>query len=509
MRGLSAWVLLSTFVPLTAALAQTPATGTPGYNVERSQSVQTAPAGSVGRKTTDREHRVGNADGTRGNEATYVLTFGGFARRCPTSAGIVRGDFEYSITYNGTDAGDGGEIRREHQARRLVVTLEGQVDDNAKLTYVDMTGDFTIERSGTNVTRTSERRPVKTRFTPGAHGEADVPAMRSAVEMTADIAAASVVLAAGMLYRTAELEWSKLNECSELTFDPSTDTQKLGPHESTQVRVGVRAKEDGAPAPWRSQSINAIQGIGEVSPRHVEAADGAPVTITYTASSQPRRGHGLDIVTTSRAGIASGLWRIADLTRYEGTFTQTATGGLRRSDMTASDARYGVGSSENAEITGRLVWTPDTTSMRRRLFGDVASTMYVPTDGEITVKVRGEGRSVYGTCSFSAEKTFAVRELPPEVLHFLQLEVAQDGRYKLMLGLFGNSLEFPANVRCVVPSARLDQRTVEDRDASIALGLQQGVLTNDIVAGQTTEPIVFGMFRFEGRWEFKPLERRP
>ncbi len=85
--------LLATASPFTTALAQSAA----GYDVERSQSVQTAPPGSVGRKTVDRTHQVGTNEDTLGNERTYVLTFGGFARQCPSSAGYVDGDFEYSI----------------------------------------------------------------------------------------------------------------------------------------------------------------------------------------------------------------------------------------------------------------------------------------------------------------------------------------------------------------------------------------------------------------------------
>jgi hypothetical protein len=500
-------VLLSILAPLEPALAQTPPTSTPGYDVQRSQSVQTAPVGSVGRKTTDREHRIGNAPDTRGTEATYVLTFGGFARRCPTSAGRVTGDFEYSITYDGTRRGDGGEISREHYARRLVVRLEGQVGDDAKLTYVDMTGDLSIESSGTTEAPTSERRPVKTRFTPGPQGEPDVPAMRAAVEMTADIAVASAVLAAGMLYRTAELEWSKLNECVEFTFDPPTDTQQLGPNESRQVRIGLRSREDGAAVPWMSNRIQTIDGVGEVSPKVVEAAAGAPVTLTYTASAQPRRGNGLEVTTQSRAGVANAKWRIVELARYEGTFTQMGTMSLRASDMTAYDARYGVGGSQNSEITGRLIWTPDGTGRRFRTFGDVASIVYVPTDGEITVKLRGEGHSIAGACVFNGEKTFAIRDLTPADLQYLQLEVAQDGRYRLMLGMIVYSFEVQVEVTCPVPSAGL-VRTTETYDATIGLRLQQGVLTNGMVAGETTEPVVAGPFRYTGRWEFRPSEPR-
>src|SRR6185503_21085776 len=314
------WVLLATLAPLGTALSQGAPASAPGYDVERSQSVQNAPAGSVGRKTTDREHRVGNADDSLGNEYNYVLTFGGFARRCPTSAGLVKGDFEYSIAYDATETGDDGEIRREHHVRRVVVQLEGQVGPNARLMYVDMTGDFTIERSGTVVPPTSERRSIQRRFTPGPGGEPDMPAMSAAVEMTADIAVASVILAAGVLYRAAELEWTKLNECVEFSFDPPTDTEQLGPNQARQVRVDFKSKEDGAAVPWMSDRIGAIRAIGTVEPRQVENADGAPVTLTYTASARPRRGHGIDVATESQAGVGNGLWRIVD--RYEGTFTQ-------------------------------------------------------------------------------------------------------------------------------------------------------------------------------------------
>src|SRR6185436_19428506 len=176
-RRRACWMLLATLAPLGSALSQGAPASALGYDVERSQSVENAPAGSVGRKTTDREHRVGNAEDTLGNELTYVLTFGGFARRCPTAEGIVAGNFEYSIVYDATETTDDGEIRREHHARRLGVRLEGHVDDNAKLTYVEMAGNFTVEIGGTGVPPTSERRSVQTRFTPGPRGEPDFPAM--------------------------------------------------------------------------------------------------------------------------------------------------------------------------------------------------------------------------------------------------------------------------------------------------------------------------------------------
>ena len=44
-----------------------------GYNIERSQSVQDAPVGHVGRKTTDRERRVGKEKETAGRVARETV----------------------------------------------------------------------------------------------------------------------------------------------------------------------------------------------------------------------------------------------------------------------------------------------------------------------------------------------------------------------------------------------------------------------------------------------------
>src|SRR5688572_14550668 len=142
------------------------------YHIERSQSVEDAPAGHVGRKTTDSERRVGKEKELAGRVVNYVLVFGGFARRCPTAEGIVEGNFEYALTYDEVYT-TGGTTQRTYQARRLVARLRGHVGDNAKLEHVEMEGDFTVERSGTRVAPSSERRPVRTTFRPGSGGEPD------------------------------------------------------------------------------------------------------------------------------------------------------------------------------------------------------------------------------------------------------------------------------------------------------------------------------------------------
>ena len=490
-RRRACWMLLGTLAPLGSALSQGAPASALGYDVERSQSVQNAPAGSVGRKTTDREHRVGTAEDSLGNEYNYVLTFGGFARRCPTSAGLVKGDFEYSIAYDATETGDDGEIRREHHVRRLVVQLEGQVGPNARLMHVDMTGDFTIERSGTVVPPTSERRPVQRRFTPGPGGEPDMPAMSAAVEMTADIAVASVILAAGMLYRAAELEWTKLNECVEFSFDPPTDTEQLGPNQARQVRVDFKSKEDGAAVPWTSDRIGAIRAIGTVEPRQVENADGAPVTLTYTASARPRRGHGIDVATESQAGVGNGLWRIVD--RYEGTFTQ----------VDKTEGSFAVYSGTIVQtMTGRLVWTSEPSSQRTPSYGDVPSAFYRPTQGEITIELSNTNTNAAGgSCETQGRETFALASLPPSVLQYLLLEIAEDGRYKLILAIPDYpQTTWEANTVCRV--GRTTRQKTPAMLPAIMIGIQEGRLNADQAVVGEMPPMQRGPLTTTGNWSF-------
>jgi len=485
------WALLAALAPCAAALSQA-ASSTTGYEIEKSQTVQNAPAGSVGRKTTDREHRVGNAEDTLGNEYTYVLVFGGFARRCPTSAGIVTGDFEYTIAYDATETGDDGQSRREHHVRRLVAQLEGHIGDDARIMYVELTGDFTIERSGTAVAPASERRPVQARFTPGPAGEPDMPAMAAAVEMTADISVASAILMAGTIYRDAEAEWSKLNACVEFSFDPSTDSVELGPNQSRQVRVELKAKEDGGSVPLKTDRISAIGSIGTVAPRNVASADGAPVTLTYTASARPRAGHGIDIATTSRAGLAGRPWRIVD--RYEGTFTQ----------VDKTEGSIGIlGGTTTQTMTGRLVWTSEPAGRHAPSYGDVHSAFYRANQGEITVELSNVNtNAIGGSCETQGRETFALASLPLSV-QYLLLEIAADGRYKLILAIPDNPpTTWAADSSCRIPGTGTTRQKTPATLPAIVIGIQEGRLDADQAVVGEMPPVQRGPLITTGRWSF-------
>ena len=468
-----------------------------GFEIKRSQTVQNAPAGHVGRKTTDREHRVGK-EKEAGRVVDYVLVFGGFARRCPTAEGIVEGNFEYTLTYDDVST-SAGATQQSHQARRLIARLRGHVGDDGRLERVEMEGDFTVERSGTGVPPSSERRPVRTTFRPGGGGEPDFDAMRTAVETTADVAVASVVLAAGTLYRQAELEWLKKNACVEFAFDPPSDERRVAPSQATQVRVGLRTREGKAPVPFNTEHIGVLDGAGSVSPRRVQAQAGERPALTYTASARPRRGHGIDIATLSRAGLAEGQWRILDPGRFEGSFTQTDS----------ADVASGFGAGTDVQkVTAKLVWTPEEAKAPSApSFGGVRSSFFRPTSGEITVDLKYDFRDVAGsTCKQQARKSFPIAGLPENLLRFLWLEIAEDGRYKLSLGLPDRvwqvwSMEVEAV--CTFPGGAVRRDRARVNQVAVQLGVHQGTLKDDqSIVGELPAPIRRGPRVITGNWSF-------
>jgi hypothetical protein len=327
MRGIHSLSLLLLALAPVASVSAQPAS-LPGYVVaSRSpQQVLTAPAGWVGRKTIDSERRVSNSDHTRGTEAVLTLTFGGFARACPTADGVVDGTFEYSLTSEVKTVPEPGQLVRRY-SRQLVAQLRGEVGENARLKQVEMFGSWSIETRESGTSPSLQTIPVRQTFRPSSSGEPDWHAMQSAVASTADVAVAAVILWAGEFYTEAETNWTKLNECVEFAFDPPSGTRSLGPNESAQVRVELQTKAGRLPVPWTTSNIGAIGG-GTVSPRPAQAPAAAPsATLTYTASSQPRRGHGIDLATTSRAGVAGGRWAISERGRHEwsGTITVIET----------------------------------------------------------------------------------------------------------------------------------------------------------------------------------------
>jgi hypothetical protein len=482
-------------VGIAIAHAQSPpaVTNEGGYTVTRSQTVANVPAGSVGRKTTDTETRVGNTKETEGLSRTTVMTIGGFARSCPTAEGIVAGTFEYLLTVDEVK-GASGATERTHYVRSLLATLTGHVRDDGTIEYVEVDAEFTRGVDGTQKDR------VRTRFTPGADGSLDMRAMQSAVEQTADITIAIVIAMAGPVYTQAQLEWSKLNRCVEFSFDPPTGTRAIGPNESADVRTELRTKDGGVRVARTPFEAGPLGGVGTVAPRKGETPADAPVVITYTATATPKRGNGIDIAAKSRAGFAGGKWEIAELVKFEGTFSQT--------EATSMSGVYGINVTGRQKVTGRLVWTPEQNSLRARTFGEVPSQFYVATEGEITAAIDNNNRSRAGSCAQEGSKTFAIKDLPPVARQYLVLEVAADGRYRMMLGMVSAFLQFEARQRCSSPMGRVPggNTNVNVNSVGIVIGQQDGRVTDEGVVGQTAQPIMYGPLSYTGEWRFKKTQ---
>ncbi|MEO8463931.1 MAG: hypothetical protein ABI640_01210 [Gammaproteobacteria bacterium] len=278
-----------------------------GYEVSRSQTVTNAPAGYVGRKTTDREMRVGNTPETDGNSLTFVMTVGGFVRKCPTAQGVATGSFEYSMTADAVDTDD-GETKRTHYVNRLIATLEGHVRDDSMVDHIDLEGDFTRERDGAP----REQQHVRTTFTLGEGGALDIAGMLRSVEITSDLTVAAAIALVSPIYLDAVLVWTKPHECVDFSFDPPSATRTLGPNGSVKVRTELRTKEGNEPVGGAKFQAGALVAIGHLEPREGQIAEDAPLVFTYTASSTPKKGDGFDIATYSRAGATDAIWKIVE-----------------------------------------------------------------------------------------------------------------------------------------------------------------------------------------------------
>ncbi|HTL49871.1 MAG TPA: hypothetical protein VL219_04350 [Steroidobacteraceae bacterium] len=190
----------------------------------------------------------------------------------------------------------------------------------------------------------------------------------------------------------------------------------------------------------------------------------------------------------------------------------TLEGEFAQDGVTAvTGAAYGVGMNANYRITGRVLWAPKQDSPHDGTFGDMSSTILVPKDGEIAVQAVSAGKSIAGSCKVEGSKTFQIKGLPPEALQYLTLEIAADGRYRLMLGMISMYLQFQATQNCSIhaapgfpmPVPGGGKQAVVVNDAGIVIGRQEGQITNDGVVGRTATPIVMGVHSFTGSWDFK------
>ena len=83
------------------------------------------------------------------------------------------------------------------------------------------------------------------------------------------------------------------------------------------------------------------------------------------------------------------------------------------------------------------------------------------------------------------------------------LEIAADGRYKLWLGMVSYFLQFQVEGECDMVGGRRTRQTLDVNEAGVVLGQQEGVLVGDTISGASAAPIVMGVHRYTGNWDFK------
>ncbi len=299
-----------------------------GYTITKGSVNIAIPPDAVGMKSREWRIEEGNTPETAGDRKGFSLINGGYAKKCPTSEGIVEGDYEFSLVVDQTIKYS-ETIRTEYNARSIHATLKGRVGDDAKLQYVDLDASLVIGRGGTNAPTSFAHQRQHVRFVPDRRAggmpsqfsdwsvsEWDSalagPAQREAMNMLL----LAVTLFSGPFYLAAEVEWNTPNTCVEILFTPATKTKKLGPNESAAVKTELRTKKEQAavPAKFREAKERPREGNGNVSPRQAESQPGVPAMFTYKAPATRVRHSGFWVGAISRAGVAQaqeGEWETA------------------------------------------------------------------------------------------------------------------------------------------------------------------------------------------------------
>src|SRR6185295_7902064 len=312
---------------------------------------------------------------------------------------------------------------------------EGHVKDDAMLDYIEIEGDLTKERDG--APRVTQHVP-RLRFMPGPGGTPDFDAMLHSVEVTADLSVAVAEDLAGPSFLEANLEWIKGDECVKFVFDPASDTRGLGPGASATVKNVIQTLEGSVPVSdwlWRA---NPIDGIGRLGTSGDEGkAEGDSFSITYTASSKPKKGNGYTIRGISKAGITYGKWTILD-PELRLTF-----------DLTATQKDKDIDTHIHLVLAETKLLIEEDGAYRGQ--------------GDLHVDGQFRGDSCSATLNFTGKVRSAARPQDPE-------------RTRFQLELTPNPPTYPSSVRCT--------------DPDITLTMQWPITT--LIHGPTVNPAVLG-----------------
>jgi hypothetical protein len=182
----------------------------------------------------------------------------------------------------------------------------------------------------------------------------------------------------------------------------------------------------------------------------------------------------------------------------EGTFTQ----------VDRTEASVGVFSGTTVEtLNARLVWSPDNSGRTAPTFGDVPSAFYRPTGGEFTIETSNVNTGVAASnCATRGRETFAFARLADK-LQYLSLEIAADGRYRLVLGIPDYpQTPWEMEAVCNFPGGNTVRQQVPAMLPAVTIGIQQGMLNADQAVVGEMVPQQRGPRTTTGNWSFTPAQ---
>jgi hypothetical protein len=185
-----------------------------------------------------------------------------------------------------------------------------------------------------------------------------------------------------------------------------------------------------------------------------------------------------------------------EIVELEGEFTQTQT-----SSQTAAIGTI----THDYTVKGRLSFKRDETveeNLTAPSSGtEPSSRLLRPSAGEISVEINNESRGVGGgVCSVKGAQTFRIEDLPQEALQHLWIELGEEDRYTLSLGVISQYLLTPVELVCRIAGRTV--RSSEMWDTADSIGVQQGTLEDNGVVGKLDPPLRRGAATINGEWSF-------
>ena len=269
------------------------------------------PRGKVGNKSIYRETRTGTTEETDGNSSNYTMTLGGFMNRCAVLQGnppvefVVPGDFEYSIVADVVNA-DVVPTERKHYEKRVTARIAIFVNDDMTVTEGEIKGEFTSDIDGV---RTGPV-PIHRRFPISAHGTPDFDALMDVARVTGDVAVAALMWNASTTIIAVQLQWREPNACTELQFEPPSESRTVAPGETVEIHVKYRTRDGKQPIPRGGWDATAFGSSGRVAADRGRVAEDGTFVVKYIAGSNPKEGDGVRIEAHSAAGFAKDPWKI-------------------------------------------------------------------------------------------------------------------------------------------------------------------------------------------------------